>query len=208
MARPRTDIEPRIVAAARTLFLQHGVDGTSLRQIARAAETNVGMIYYYFTTKDDLFLAVVEDVYAGLLGEFARALAPDVAVEQRIRRLFQRIGEATELERQTIQLVFREALLSSARRDRLVDRFRRGHIPLILATLVDGAQDGSVRGDIPPAVLTLATLAGAAMTHVGNRAADIHPAIAELLGSADITDTLVDVLFHGIGAAPRRPSTP
>ena len=35
MARPRTDIQPRIVRAARARFLAEGVDGASLRAIAR-----------------------------------------------------------------------------------------------------------------------------------------------------------------------------
>ena len=62
MARPRSDIEPRIVHAARRRFLKEGVDGASLRTIARDAKTSIGMVYYYFPTKDDLFFAVVEEV--------------------------------------------------------------------------------------------------------------------------------------------------
>jgi AcrR family transcriptional regulator len=38
--------------------LGDGVDGASLREIAREAGTNIGMVVYYFATKDDLFLAV------------------------------------------------------------------------------------------------------------------------------------------------------
>src|SRR4029077_6434218 len=57
MARPRSDIQPRIVRAARERFLAEGVDGASLRTIASDAGTNVGMVFYYFPTKDDLFLA-------------------------------------------------------------------------------------------------------------------------------------------------------
>ena len=64
MARPRSDIQKRIVLAARTRFLADGVDGASLRHIARAARTSIGMVYYYFPTKDDLFLAVVEELLA------------------------------------------------------------------------------------------------------------------------------------------------
>src|SRR5262245_34414577 len=98
MARPRSDISTRIVHAARARFLQSGVDGASLRHIARDARTNIGMIYYYFPSKDDLFLAVVEEVYVGLLKDLALALAPDAPVEERIGRLYLRIGRASERE--------------------------------------------------------------------------------------------------------------
>lgn len=55
MARPRGDIEPRVLEAARKRFLEQGVDGASLRKIAEDAGTNIGMIYYYFPTKEALF---------------------------------------------------------------------------------------------------------------------------------------------------------
>ena len=64
-------------AAARERFLTEGVDGASLREIARDAGTSIGMVYYYFPTKDELFLAVVEEVYAKLLADLASALAPE-----------------------------------------------------------------------------------------------------------------------------------
>ena len=38
MARPRSDIQPRIVEAARYRFLRAGVDGASLREIAKDAK--------------------------------------------------------------------------------------------------------------------------------------------------------------------------
>jgi len=74
MARPRSDIAPRVVIAARERFLKDGVDGASLRAIAHDARTSIGMIYYYFPTKDDLFLAVVEQVYEKVLADMASAL--------------------------------------------------------------------------------------------------------------------------------------
>ena len=131
MARPRTDIAPRILHAARDRFLHDGVDGASLRAIARDAGTSIGMLYYYHPTKDDLFLAVVEEVYAALLVDLAAALAPDAPVDQRIRRVFDRLGAATDEELTVLRLMVREALISSPRLERLMERFRRGHQPLL-----------------------------------------------------------------------------
>ena len=74
MARPRSDIRPRIVDSARARFLSLGVDGASLREIARDAGTNIGMVAYYFPTKDDLFLAVVEEVYASEVADLSIGL--------------------------------------------------------------------------------------------------------------------------------------
>src|SRR5450432_1406147 len=105
MARPRSDIRKRVINAARTRFLAEGVDGASLRHIARAAKTSIGMVYYYFPSKDELFLAVVEDVYTGVLADFLPALDPALPVEERILRLYTRMGAISEDERLVVRLV-------------------------------------------------------------------------------------------------------
>jgi AcrR family transcriptional regulator len=50
----------RLVAAARTTLYEHGVERTSLADIAQAADVPVGNVYYYFKTKGDLVAAVIE----------------------------------------------------------------------------------------------------------------------------------------------------
>src|ERR671912_1653116 len=98
MARPASDIKDRILHAARDRFLTEGVEGASLRQIAREAGTSIGMVYYYFPTKDDLFLGVVEEKHVGMLEDFEDVLAPTRPVEERIRGLFARIARMTDDE--------------------------------------------------------------------------------------------------------------
>jgi len=198
MARPRSDIEPRIVHAARRRFLEEGVDGASLRTIARDAKTSIGMVYYYFPTKDDLFFAVVEEVYQGILQDLLRALAHDVPVKERIRRVYERIGKLSKLELAAVQLIAREVLVSSKRLDRLLARFQKGHVPVVLQTLMEGVEDGTIDARLPPAVLFLCTVAVGAMPQLARRVISKRLPLPGLLGDA-FTDQLVDVLFNGIG---------
>ncbi len=147
MARPRSDIAPRIVHAARDRFLKHGVDGASLREIARAARTSVGMVHYYFPTKDDLLLAVIEEVYAALSADIRKALEPDAGVEERLRRLYTRIASMSGEEFTVIRIVLREALVSSGRLKKVFGRFTAegAHVPLIAGTVLEGIQSGGPR---------------------------------------------------------------
>jgi AcrR family transcriptional regulator len=48
-----------IIAIAETLFAEKGFDGTSIRDIAKAADINIAMISYYFGSKEKLLEAVV-----------------------------------------------------------------------------------------------------------------------------------------------------
>src|SRR5688500_17270312 len=123
MPRPKSDIGSRIIDAARRRFLLEGVDGASLRAIAKDAGTSIGMIYYYHPTKDDLFMAVVDQVYGGLLEDLSRALAPDAPVEERLSRMYLRFARMSEDELTTVRMIVREALLASPRLDRVIERF-------------------------------------------------------------------------------------
>ena len=161
MARPRSDIAPRLVHAARRRFLEDGVDGASLRQIAREAKTNLGMVYYYFPTKDDLFLAVVEEVYAGIVADLAEAMKPELPFDERVVALYARIGALSEDEFTVLRLVLREAMVSSARLGRVLARFRTGHIGLVIETLAAGYGAGRVRQELQPNAV-LPCLAGLA----------------------------------------------
>lgn len=61
----------RIIESARDLFLMQGYNATGLSEIVKRAEVNSGSLYYFFPTKEDLLLAVLdwyrENIGPGLL---------------------------------------------------------------------------------------------------------------------------------------------
>jgi AcrR family transcriptional regulator len=66
----------RIQRAARTEFMRHGYSGARVERISRAARSSDRMLYYYFESKEKLYLAVLEGVYTEL-GEAESALVLD-----------------------------------------------------------------------------------------------------------------------------------
>ncbi|WP_444932407.1 TetR/AcrR family transcriptional regulator (plasmid) [Microbulbifer sp. SSSA002] len=50
-----------IIKAARDVFSQDGLDGASMRSIARAAGCTTGAIYPYFHGKEELYCAVLQE---------------------------------------------------------------------------------------------------------------------------------------------------
>ena len=53
-----------ILAAARAEFSTQGLSGARVKKIAEQAGVNKQLIYYYFGSKDDLYRAALEAVYA------------------------------------------------------------------------------------------------------------------------------------------------
>jgi AcrR family transcriptional regulator len=50
----------QILSVSLTLFAEHGYTGVSIQDIARAAEMNAALIYYYFDNKDHLFVESIK----------------------------------------------------------------------------------------------------------------------------------------------------
>jgi TetR/AcrR family transcriptional regulator, upper aerobic nicotinate degradation pathway regulator len=67
-----------ILRAATKVFAKHGFAGGRVEQISKAARSYDRMIYYYFGSKEGLFIAVLEEMYRRFNEAEAR-LALDVA---------------------------------------------------------------------------------------------------------------------------------
>lgn len=212
MARPASDIRERLLASALARFLGEGVEGASLRRIADDAGTNIGMVYYYFKTKDELFLAVVEEVYAGILADIERILgtyeahpksAPDL-----IGALYARIARLDPHELDVLRLVMHEALVSSERLGHVAKRFEQGHVPLVVQMLVRGTARGELNAALHPAALLAATATLGIMPQLAHRLLSAaRPDLAPLLPAREqLAEVMREVLLHGIAAKPPAPA--
>ncbi len=75
-AQDALQLRTKILDAAADEFARAGLDGARVERIAEQADVNVRMLYYYFDSKDGLFLAVLERIYAQIRAA-ERALALD-----------------------------------------------------------------------------------------------------------------------------------
>lgn len=76
----------KLVEVATKLFFEKGFDGTSVREIVRAAGCEVGLFYYYYKTKDDLFGDVLDNFFAPYKKDFENLVLQ--AKENHERALF------------------------------------------------------------------------------------------------------------------------
>lgn len=59
--RKKKEVRHRIVQAATQLFAKRGLDGTTMEEVARAADVSVATVYNYFGNKNSLLVAGVEE---------------------------------------------------------------------------------------------------------------------------------------------------
>lgn len=62
-----------IVNAACVLYGRHGIGGVSNRQLAEEAGVTAAMVHYYFPDKHDLWLAVLQSAFGGLIPKLQAA---------------------------------------------------------------------------------------------------------------------------------------
>jgi AcrR family transcriptional regulator len=185
-------------------FLAQGVDGASLRNIAKQAKTSIGMVYYYFATKDELFLAVVESVYPGVLARLTTALQPNEddsdAFRARVERLYACLGSFDEQERQVLRLIVREALVSNERLRSVFERFQRGHLPLLIKLVMDGSRGGHLDPSHHPLLAMICLGAIGALPQLFVHAAPRELPMANMPRGEALVRELADIYLRGLGA--------
>ena len=67
------DIRRRIMDVAAELFIEKGVDGGSLRQIADLVGMRAGSLYYHFASKNELLVAIFEQGIEVMVDAFEAA---------------------------------------------------------------------------------------------------------------------------------------
>ena len=63
--------EDRIFESATEIFIEKGMDGARMQDIANHAGINKALLHYYYRTKDHLFEAVFEKMASVLFSRFA-----------------------------------------------------------------------------------------------------------------------------------------
>src|SRR4030095_3315666 len=61
-----SDTKQRIIGSAIQLFAEKGYQATTIAEIAKASEANAGSVYFFFQTKQDILLAVLDSYCEGI----------------------------------------------------------------------------------------------------------------------------------------------
>ncbi|BCG02998.1 TetR family transcriptional regulator (plasmid) [Paraburkholderia sp. PGU19] len=140
----------RILEAATQQFSTHGLAGARVDAIAAAAGTNERMLYYYFESKEGLYVAVLEAMYV----EFAtHEVSPDLSglpPADAIRALALSIWDYFRANPQWLHLINNENLHGGQYLERSA-KLRAASSPvisLLSATLARGATAGEFRADV------------------------------------------------------------
>ena len=78
--------EERILASAKKIFVEKGMAGARMQDIADDAGINKAMLHYYFRSKEKLFEVIFKEAAARLFPTIANILNSDLPLFDKIRR--------------------------------------------------------------------------------------------------------------------------
>jgi AcrR family transcriptional regulator len=160
----------RILAAATAEFARRGLGGARVDRIAELAGLNKRMLYYYFDSKEKLFLAVLEASYARI-----RSAERSLDLEHRDpREALRRLVDFTwkyYLEHPEFLTLLNSENLHKGRHVRRSRRVRDMHSPLVdtlRGILRRGQRAGLFRRGLDPVQLYI-SIAGEGYFYLSNR---------------------------------------
>jgi TetR/AcrR family transcriptional regulator len=158
-----------ILAAARVEFANKGLDGARVDQIARRAKANKQLVYYYFGSKEDLYLAALESTYAEIRERERELDLSNLPPRDAMVRLIDFSLEYLNDHREFIRMLADENA-HGARHVRSSEMALKTNSPLldlISETLDRGVSEGTFRKDIDPLELYV-SIAGMTFFYFAN----------------------------------------
>lgn len=152
------DIRAALLDAAGKLFLKHGFERVSARQIAAAAGTTPAMIHYYFSNKLGLFRAMLDAAIAPLRERLAGLLLQQHGALD--------ISSLIAMHMRTVAthswipvFILNEVLVEKGRfRATFTREIAARQLPLVIELLERGREAGAFRQDLDPKLAALSLL--------------------------------------------------
>ncbi|MFO1038596.1 MAG: TetR/AcrR family transcriptional regulator [Geminicoccaceae bacterium] len=148
-ARPRDPqaTQARILAAAKAEFAKKGLAGARVDAIAAKAKINKRMIYHYFHSKDDLFLAVLEEAYGDIRAAERKLDLENLDAEAAIAKLATFTWTYYLKNPEFLRLINSENLHKAAhlKRSQKIKEMHSPFVELIQGILERGVAEGKFR---------------------------------------------------------------
>lgn len=84
MAETEKDVKEFIINTASSVFARYGFSKTTMNDIAAAVKKSKSSLYHYFTSKEDVFLAILDREYLLVQEEVARAISQEDTPQKKL----------------------------------------------------------------------------------------------------------------------------
>jgi AcrR family transcriptional regulator len=203
----------RILKAARNEFMRHGYSGARIERISRSGRSSDRMIYYYFGSKEALYIEVLEGVYAELGAAESRLALDESKPLEALRTLIAFTWNYYLAHPEFVALLSNENLQRGRHitKSLTVVQLSRPVLEILGRVLDEGARQGTFRRGLDTRHVYL-TLAALGYFYLSNRYTLTSFLGTDLMRREQCDawlEEMTRVLLASVGAdAPARPRKP
>lgn len=195
----------RLLDTAMTLFARQGIAETSLSEIAREAGVTPAMVHYYFSSRDQLLDAVIDERIqprrVALSQLFDGTAGDPITV---ITALVEHVMQSATEDPWFPALWMREVVSDNGLlRQRVAERHGHEHLRAAIDCLARWQAEGKINPDIEPALLLVSIFGLVVFPLIASKAWN-NNVIKRKLTPDDIARHAIALLSHGVGPVRSR----
>nr|BCX00460.1 MAG: TetR family transcriptional regulator [Bacteroidota bacterium] len=195
--REKQQRRAELLAAARQIFAERGYEGATLEEIAHRAQLGKGTVYNYFSSKQELFFSILDEVYEKALRLAEATMVGQLPLQEKYRQYMlqsiQLFQENLDLFRILIKEGQRLLLEASQREEGRYWMHRHQQLVAILRRpLEEAIQRGQIRPLSPDGVVYM--ILGAVHHYMMLAARQEEP----IPPPGELADFVISVLFEGL----------
>jgi len=142
-----------ILAAAKSVFTEHGFAGASISDIARRAGVSDGLVYRYFTNKRDLLYHVLRVFYERIMTDLEADVLRQTRFEDRLHLLIGRHLDAFVADAALCRLFISEVRVASDYQGSAFQELNRRYTAILIRIVDEALAAGAIRRDVNPRLL-------------------------------------------------------
>lgn len=202
-----TRTDPRhLLDAALAVFAQAGLQGASVRAIARQAGCDPALIYYHFASKEAMFAALLEDRFPPLVAELGQVAQGPGPTAEKLWRILAILHGHFHASAGFRAMIRGEIVRGAAGIQDLLVHHLAPAQQAIRAILAEGQVRGDLRADLDPVFL------GFFLVRMEFEILDLIPALSQRLAGlpADVALPRAEhawfgLFWRGVAARPDAP---
>ena len=139
----------QIVQTVRKIVATQGLASFTIQELAREVGVSEGAIYRHFKSKDEILLALIQDIERNLLKAVSDAARPREGVLGQLRHLLQQHFSTLERRNGLSFVVIAESLcFADAQVKQATTQMVERYLETIVAILKVGAEKGEIDGNV------------------------------------------------------------
>ena len=198
------DYRASIRAAGQALFAERGFAGATIREIAKQAGANSGLLYHYYSNKETLYLSLLETAVSEIVVQVENIAASPGTPEEKIRQIVQAFLAHYQAHPQSFHLIQRAVNEHSPAAQALAQNWFSRCFSALNAITTEGVQQGLFR-PLPPLLLSFA------IEGLVEHGLHIHKLVGDMspdLSDASLLDELANLILTLLRTDTPKPSVP